>query len=430
MIRTLRRFGLRSPRQLALTAAILALAGPVFAQDKSSRDEQKPSREEMARFDQLRQGSQPVGAGDKDLLDKVAKYYAGRLLDPNIQKEGISQAVRDVEKRLLPQNPYLRMNPEQRKFVDEFGRAMVPALEPLALHQTKPIVTINAARMLAEVCQSGYDGAADLCIKILEKDKEADASKLFVLQGLKNLFAIEPDKEVQPARTIFQKNANLQLAPLEVRAIQALIAFIQRKSPLPENAPEEEMDAVRYIRCEAIRALGKVRVQSVKNLGQVQGRPALTLLRASRSDGFDPPTNTKERVEAIIGFCQLLADKDRDMQLDYAVYHIGQAICELGEYRNANQQDTSIPWKVAGERLQEALDKWEAGANNLKLANANYVQGLTAMAKLHVLGPLAAGNQGNAPNVEALRAWLTGQVKLGANSSLFKNDPTAKLNAK
>ena len=80
--------------------------------------------------------------------------------------------------------------------------------------------------------------------------------------------------------------------------------------------------------------------------------------------------------------------------------------------------------------MQEALDKWEAGANNLKLANANYVQGLTAMAKLHVLGPLAAGNQGNAPNVEALRAWLTGQVKLDANSSLFKSDPTAKLNAK
>src|SRR4051812_18474583 len=123
MIRTLRLFGLRGPRQLVLTAAILALTSPVFAQDKSSRDEQKPSREEMARFDQLRQGSQPVGASDKDLLDKVAKYYASRLLEPSVQKDGMSQAVRDVEKRLLPQNPYLRMNPEQRKFVDEFGRA-------------------------------------------------------------------------------------------------------------------------------------------------------------------------------------------------------------------------------------------------------------------------------------------------------------------
>jgi hypothetical protein len=430
MTPTSQRFGLVSPWQFVFTFVILGFAPPVFAQDKSSRDEHKPNRDELVRFDQLRQGSQPISTSDKDIFDRVAKYYTGRLLDPNIQKDGMSQAVRDVEKRLLPQNPYLRMNPEQRKFVDEFGRAMVAALEPLVLNKSNPIVTINAARMLSEVCQSGYDGAAELCIKILEKENESDGVKLFALQGLKNLFAIEPDKDVQAARTVFQKNNSLQLTPLERRSIQALISFVQRKSPLPENAPEEELNAVRYVRCEAIRALGKVRVQSVKNLGQIEGRPALTLLRASRSDGMNPSTSTKERVEAIVGFCQLLADRDRDMQLDYAVYQIGQAICELGEYRNANNQDTSIPWKVAGERMQEALDRWEVGANDLKLANANFVQGLVAMAKLHVLGPLAAGNQGNAPNVQALRAWLTEQVKIDANASLFKSDPTARLSAK
>ena len=103
-----------------------------------------------------------------------------------------------------------------------------------------------------------------------------------------------------------------------------------------------------------------MRVQTVKNLGQVQGRPARRSC-ASRSDGLVPFTNTKERLEAIVGFCNLLADKDRDMQLDYAVYHIGQAICEMAEYKNANPDDMTIPWKVAGERIQESarsLGRW------------------------------------------------------------------------
>src|SRR5439155_17042205 len=175
-----------------------------------------------------------------------------------------------------------RMSPEQRKFIDEFGRAVIEQLDNLLAEQTKPIVRVNAMRMAAEVARSGYDGAADLCVKILEKPNESDSAKLWALHGLHNLFAIEIDKETQPARTIFQKQNNLQLTPLERRSIQALISFIQRKSDLPDNAPPEEVEAVRYVRCEAVRALGLVRVETVRNLGQIEGRPALTLLKVSR----------------------------------------------------------------------------------------------------------------------------------------------------
>src|SRR5262249_55500550 len=122
-----RRDGPIGPRSVILAIAILGSAIPAFAQNAP-----KPSRDEQARFDQLRQGNQPISSGDKELFDKVAKYFADRLLDPNVQRESMSGAVRDVEKRLFPQNPYPRMTPEQRRFVEEFGRAMVAALEPMA----------------------------------------------------------------------------------------------------------------------------------------------------------------------------------------------------------------------------------------------------------------------------------------------------------
>jgi len=407
-----------------LVAVTFGVQSPVSGQDR-------PKPDEFQQFDRFKQGSDPVGNTPDEFFDKFAKYYVGRLNDSAIQKDGMSQMIQEFGRRALSlATPYPRLNPEQKKFIDRFGKAMIAQLEPLALNQNKPIVQINAMRMADDVARCGYDGAAELSLKVLASKNASDGVKLYALRGLKDLFAIEPDKEIQPQRTVFQKGNNLQQTDLERNSIVALIAFIQTKPELAETAPPEEVDAYRYVRCEDIRALGKVRVQTVKNLGQVQGRPALTLLRATRSDGLVPFTNTKERLEAIVGFCSLLADKDRDMQLDYAVYHIGQAICEMAEYKNANPEDMTIPWKVAGERIQEALDRWYEGADKLKLKNATLVQTFNAMAKTHVLAALAAGAVGNAPNPTALRTWLTEQIKLDDKSSLFASDPTTKLNAK
>jgi hypothetical protein len=419
------------PRLRRLAAVCGLLVAVTFGSQSPAFGQDKPKPDEFQQFDRFKQGNDPVGNTPEEFFDKFAKYYVARLNDSEVQKAGMSQMIQEFGRRALPlTTPYPRQNPEQRKFVDRFGKAMVTQLEPLALNQNKPIVQINATRMAGEVGRCGYDGAAELFLKVLASKNASDGVKLYALRGLKDLFAIEPEKEIQPQRTVFQKGNNLQQTDLERNSIVALISFIQTKPDLVENAPADQVDGFRYVRNEAIRALSKVRVQTVKNLGQVQGRPALTLLRVSRSDGLAPATNTKERLEAIVGFCNLLADKDRDMQLDYAVYHIGQAICELAEYKNANPEDMTIPWKVAGERIQEGLDRWYEGADKLKLKNASLVQNFNAMAKTHVLGALAAGAAGNAPNPTALRTWLTEQVKLDDKSSLFTSDPATKLSLK
>src|SRR5439155_20644535 len=124
-----------------------------------------------------------------------------------------------------------------------------------------------------EVGKMGYDGAAELYVKILEKDDMSDGVKLWALKGLHNLFAIVPDLII-PDKTVFQQNNRGQLSPLERKSIQALINYIERKVELTETMPPSEIDALRFIRREAVRALGHVRVQTVKNLGQVESRPA------------------------------------------------------------------------------------------------------------------------------------------------------------
>ena len=79
--------------------------------------------------------------------------------------------------------------------------------------------------------------------------------------------------------------------------------------------------------------------------------------------------------------------------------------------------------------MNDALEQWKTGAQAMRLENANLVQEFQSLAQLHILQPLAAASAGNNPNVEALKTWL-GKISLTPNSSLFKSDPTAKLNVK
>src|SRR5207244_2225212 len=89
---------------------------------------------------------------------------------------------------------------------------------------------------------------------------------------------------IVPAKTVFQNNNRGELSPLERRAIQALINYIERKVEVTETMDPREIDALRFIRREAVRALGNVRVQTVKGLGKVESRPAFVLLKVARNE--------------------------------------------------------------------------------------------------------------------------------------------------
>src|SRR5207247_5253087 len=113
------------------------------------------------------------------------------------------------------------------------------------------LVRINAARILSFVGRSGYEDAADLAVEIIENPKESDAVRLYALQTLRLLFAVNNPED---------KKASWVTKPeRELKAIEALIAYIARKPPLTADASAEEVEGLRYVRREAIRALGNVR---------------------------------------------------------------------------------------------------------------------------------------------------------------------------
>jgi hypothetical protein len=437
MSATPRWAGTRCLRWLFLASALLAANG------LPARAQETPKPDDRNKFETFRRGDAAAGdAASKELFDKFARYFVGRLNDPEWQKgadplKSMSALVQSLDRHFLVQSTtlpawnqyYARLIPNQKLFVDEFGKVMIAALERPAL-SGKPIVRVNAARMVAEVAHSGYDGAAELCLKILGKPEEGDAvresARFYALQGLYYLFAIVPDP-IAPAKTVFQKKNAAQLPELERRSIKALIDYIQRKPP--EN-PDVTPEALQYIRREAVRALGHVRVQSVKNGSAIESRPALVLLRVAQGQGLTPPPSASERIEAVVGFCKLLPDRDRELQVDYAAFYVGSALADIAQYYNENPDrlpniQSALPWKKAAADLQDALQTWQKNVEDSKLPNAGLVGQLFNTADASVMQLLAAGNQGSPPNPVTLRTWA--ESNKPSSPSLFKSDPSTTV---
>jgi hypothetical protein len=434
-----RRAGARCLLSFAIAANLIALAAP------RSGAQETPNPDERNKFSAFRAGA-PVTPEAKAACEKTARWFAARLTDQKVRDavdtQGESTVVNDLSRHLgLPPHnmpranlDYVRhteRNADRRPFVDEFGKALVAALQGPVSQNSNYIVRINAARMIAELGRAGYDGAAETCIAILAKPEESDAVKLYALQGLKNLFFIVADLDV-PEKTVFQKDNTGTLPALEQRSIKALIDYIFRQ---PADLKPEQVDGILYVRREAVRALALVRVQRVKDKGNVVCSPALALLKVARGDGLNPPSATSngpdlralgERIEAIIGFCNLYQPRsERDMNIDYAAYHIGRAIQELTPFYKFNSRDTSMPWKTQVLWLREALSKWKTMAAEMSLQDAKLISELYDIVDRDILKPIEEGKEDSQPSPADLDQWL--KKNPPKSTSLFKNEPKSTI---
>src|SRR5262249_26187929 len=135
----------------------------------------------------------------------------------------------------------------------------------------------------------------------------------------------------------------------EKRAVLTLLEYLNRKSPLSESSPPEEVAAVVYIRREADRALGQTRYPALIGKDKKilpEGLTALSLLKVLRKDGVTPEPNLAEQVEAAIALCQLNAELVPDYQVDYVVAQLGRFLVEFTQRCLEEREFKKEPWRV------------------------------------------------------------------------------------
>jgi hypothetical protein len=338
---------------LSGSAALLA-EGPLFPKDGQDR-QLNPApfaldRKDGDRFTDLREGKLAIG-DDVDayraLLLRAARWHTYRLTLPQPE---MNQLVRETHAQVLI-GKGLRKDPQQHarqlEFRQAFGKELIKSAREVLAVSARPIVRVNVVRILAGVAETGNEEAADTLVEVMEIAAENDGVKYYAISGLEQLFAQGAFKD----------------AKRETRSIRALLEYITR----PVEAPKEtdQLEAVRYVRRAAIRALGQTRHATIPSSEGFDGHIAWWLLRISRGEGLTPDPGPAERVEAAIGVCYLYGKTDKDLHLDFVAQQVGATVVEFAQQANkqrAGTTDQYVPCLKSAARLYRALDHLNARA--------------------------------------------------------------------
>ena len=251
-----------------------------------------------------------LGPGERTRQDQRGSPRVGRRTFESIRfgKEKTQKLARDVRQALIA--------------------------HPTEVLQTrKPIARINAAMMLARLTDRQGDEKPDDVLHrmagtnqaalagalagIIKDPNQLDAARFWAFRGLQRLLTL-PRSE-PPALPRDKEEA----------ALGEVLTFLQTPpKQLPPGTPDEEMDGVRYLRREAIKALAAGRYPTLSTLPD-KPHPTWRLLQIAARDGIDPEPRMDERVEAAIGVAHAQAGLDKDYQPDYAAHQLGLFVVDF-----------------------------------------------------------------------------------------------------
>lgn len=369
--------------------------------------------DEKNTFDKLRDGNIPYEPKHQPLLEKAARYYVNRVTWVEYQKKpfesGPTATINDLViveayRQILDVKKQATKQPDrdqQRKFLLEFGKALTAAIDEV-LKNPMAIARVNAARILTRLGEAGLEESADYMVKVMQDKEQIDAVKLYVLRGLKELLAA---------------NGKIKDPERELRIVQALLEFMKRPPTYGDKAPADEVEAHRYLRREAIRALAQSHLPALVHKKEVAAQPALELLRVMSKDGVTPEPSFSEQLEAAIGICKMQSKNYKEYQPDYAAQHLGYFLSDFMTRYNDDRTKTlrSEAWKIQAVRLQQALD--ELGSENKDV----YIAALITKAK-----PLLAKIEGDmVPQANVVGDWVKG--KPAKSTTLYKGDDNSAV---
>jgi hypothetical protein len=212
--------------------------------------------------------------------------------------------------------------------------------------------------------------------ELVRDPKRSEAVKLYALRGLGEFFKAAPP-DVGPLGAPDKKER-------DAKRIQAVIDFVKRKSPVTADMTPEEVEAVRYVRREAVRALAQVQIPAVDvevKTNKVMAPVALTLLGvlAGKSAGIDPPPSLNEQVDAAVALCRMkgarIPEYDQKLVLPFLAAVLAEFATQYNDdYKNVilNDKEREIkpgglhPWRAMTERLKSGLK--DLGKNNPAVA--------------------------------------------------------------
>jgi hypothetical protein len=380
--------------------------------------------DEKNTFAKLRDGNIEYEKAHKPLLEKAAQWYVYRITSPVYQRKTLPDStdrqtvydiVNDCNRQIYDRSKLSNKEATRDKqlaFLKEYTEEVGKAVDDV-LKNPMPIARVNAGRILAHMGKTGVEETGDRMVKVLQDKDQLDAVKLYALRGLKDLFQTinsNPDPVVQR-----KFNGSVR----QGKYVQAVVEFMHRQPTNVKGMSPEEVEAFRYVRREAVRALAQLRQPVViSSKKKVFAQPALELLRVVAKEGFTPEPSLSERTEAALGVLQMQTKLSPGYQAEYAGPVLGQFLMDFtlefdNDRKNPPGPNRLEPWKVLSVRFQQGFEIWKAEANTPYAASITN-QSLTV---------LRAIERDQVASIQNLRATL--QTSKPKTTSLYKGDDKA-----
>jgi len=293
-----------------------------------------------------------VGKGARSVVYKLTEH--ANHSKPTLMHSAVNECVYLM--RTIVYSPDTKNTPLQQAFAGQMLEALTAVLKPKEQHA---ITRVNAAIVLAQLAElSGAEETADLAVKIIDSPDQVDGARYWAFRTLRNLFSHARKSADSAARKPVS-------AARRTKAVESLVKFIERPNKMSKEPPIEELDGIRIVRREAIRALGTIHDPGVANKKGAEA--AWTLVRILRGDKeVTPPPRLDEQVEAAIGLCGLRPDPNGDYQPAFAIYHVGAFVRDFFNAARKAQAEVNArePWKIHAVRMEEALKGMAAAIPN------------------------------------------------------------------
>jgi hypothetical protein len=387
----------------------------------------------------------------KHAQDPSVKDPSGRTIFP---LDGVGGIIPDMQRFIVEPIPFnaSRVTKDRGDYIRELGIAFDNVLKPIINENPERIVRINATRMLAAACKSGATAHYPTVTALLTNATTPPDVKHYALVAAGNLLSAY---DVYNYRSRRHSNGwkNDQQKGAGDKELAELVVAIEKHVTDPAaimtnvqnfkaaETPPDQKEVVRFIRRQAIRALGEVRFAAIPAAdGKTLLYPAYTLARVCVSDPtlLIEPSPT-ECAEAAIGLTNMSPIRDSDILKDYEVETLVEAITvaliTFAERRAANKDDKSIDWRGYALRLSEGLKTWrllfDFGFNPMQPntfpgKTPPAVDDLAQRVQTNLLTPIESG--GNV-DMENLKSFLR-QLRDRPNPKpLFSSNPATALNA-
>jgi hypothetical protein len=302
-----------------LATALLVPAELARAQEQGRREGGSLTAAERDRMQKLA-GGEEAGDSDQALFERAAKYYVNRLTykeyqRPSEQDQAEGRNLPTLLREAYSVIPVRLQRDAQTQYLKLFGKPLVAELKAV-LQNPVWIARVNAALILERLGETGIPMFGGPLADVIKDPKQHDAVKVHALRGLRNLLDVMHQRD-----TLEDRNNRAA----RDRWAAAVLTYLNRKDTLPPTAPVAEQDGVRYVRREAIRALGSTRL-AIDQDGN--NKTALVLVRLLRKDGYTPEPSLSEQIEAAIAVAKL-SPKPENYQVEYALHQVGAFLVEF-----------------------------------------------------------------------------------------------------